>query len=151
MRTIGIRVSPRAVTFAIYDADAGAVINIEEIVVPAAFETPDALKYVRGNLLDILREYGVTRAGIRATEPNAQNPSLVRIEIEGVIKEAFASSDLAAFYVGHISSIASRLGRPRTDMKPLFKGEDDPGIENWSTMSEAQREAVLCAQGAVNA
>lgn len=151
MKTIGIRVSPRAVTFAIYDAEASAVVNLEDIVIPVAFETPEALKYVRGTLLDILREYGVTRAGIRATEPNAQHPSFERIEIEGVIKEAFASSDLEAFYVGHISSIASRLGRPRTDMKPLFRGEDDPGVENWSKLKDTQREAILCAQGAIDA
>lgn len=151
MRTIGIRVAPRAVTFAVYDADTGTVVNVEDIVVPAAFETSDALKYVRSNLLDILREYGISRAGIRATEPNAQNPSFGRIEIEGVIKESFASSELEAFYIGHISSIAARLGRARTDMKPLFKGEIDPGIENWTTMTDSQREAILCAQGAVNA
>ncbi|MBN9453851.1 MAG: hypothetical protein J0I42_18080 [Bosea sp.] len=151
MRTIGIRAAPSAVTFAVYDAAAQVVVNVEQIVIPAAFETPDALKYIRSNLLDVLREYKVTRAGIRATEPSAQNPSIPRIEIEGVLKEAFASSDLEAFYVGHISSIASRLGIDRAALKPMIDGESDPGIENWDRMNKEQREAVLCARGAVNA
>lgn len=151
MKTIGIRAAPSAVTFAVYDSDGHAVVNVEQIIVPAAFDTPDALKYIRSNLLDVLREYGVTRAGVRATEPSARSPSVARIEIEGVIKEAFASSDLEAFYIGHISSMASRLGIERADLKPIIDGEVDPGIENWGSMNKEQREAILCAKGAVNA
>ncbi|WP_018425774.1 hypothetical protein [Hoeflea sp. 108] len=151
MKTIGIRAAPAAVTFAIYDSDTQAIVNVEKIIVPAAFDTPDALKYIRSNLLDVMREYGVTRAGVRATEPSAQNPSVARIEIEGVIKEAFASSDLDGFYIGHISSIASRLGIDRADLKPIIDGAADPGVENWGAMSKEQREAILCAKGAVNA
>ena len=56
-------------TFAIYDSEQNAVINVEEIRIPAAFPTPAALKYVRSNLLDVLREYEVERAGVRVTEP----------------------------------------------------------------------------------
>ena len=151
MITIGIRAAPSAVTFAVYDSDTQSIVNLEQIVVPAAFDVPEALKYVRSNLLDVLREYEVSQAGIRATEPAANRPSLERIEIEGVIKEAFASSDLTAFYIGHISSIASRIGVNRSDMKPLIDGETDLGIENWASMSKEQREAILCAKGAVNA
>ncbi|MER8531704.1 hypothetical protein NKH61_10540 [Mesorhizobium sp. M1005] len=149
--TIGIRAAPNAVTFAIYDSNENAVVNVEQIIIPAAFETPEALKYVRSNLLDILREYKVVRAGIRATEPSAQSPSIARIEIEGVIKEAFASSDLEAYYIGHISSIASRLGMDRSALKPIFDGEVTPDIENWAAMDKASREAIFCAKGAVNA
>jgi hypothetical protein len=59
MITIGIRAAPSAVTFAVIDTDKNVVINVEKIRIPAAFETPDALKYIRSTLLDILREYGV--------------------------------------------------------------------------------------------
>lgn len=151
MKTIGIRAAPGSVTFAVYDSVDQSIVNVEQIVVPAAFDTPDALKYIRSNLLDVLREYEITRAGVRATEPSAQSPSVARIEIEGVIKEAFASSDLEAFYIGHISSIASRLGIERANLKPIIDGEVDPGIEHWGRMNKEQREAILCAKGAVNA
>ena len=92
MITIGIRAAPGAVTFAVIDTDDNSVINVEKIKIPAAFETPDALKYVRSNLLDILREYQVERAGIRVTEAIADG-SAKRIQLEGVaLREAFASS-----------------------------------------------------------
>ena len=150
MITIGIRAAPKVVTFAIYDSDAGNVVNVEEIKIPAAFLAPEALKYLRSNLLDVLREFNVTNAGIRACEPNAQNLNIERIQIEGVIQEMFASSELAAYYVGHISSISSRLNIPRTDFKPMVAGDNKFEVENWNNLSPVKREAVLCAIGAVN-
>jgi hypothetical protein len=151
MRTIGIRATPTTVTFAVFDADHDSIVNVEEIRIPAAFQIPAALKYVRSNLLDVLREYGVERAGVRVTEPNAQTMSIERIQIEGVIQEAFASSELQAYYVGQISSISKRLGIERTQFKPMIAGDEDPGIENWKKMSKEAREAILCAIGAKNA
>lgn len=151
MITIGLRASPRSVTFAIYDSAAKAVLNVEEIKIPAAFDTPDGLKYIRSNLLDILREYQVDRAGVRVTEPSAQRPNMDRVQIEGVLQEAFASSTLSSYYVGQISNISHKLGIQRVDFKPLVEGEADYDIENWSEMSREEREALLCAIGAVNA
>lgn len=148
MITIGIRAAPKSVTFAVYDTEKNSIFNVEEIKIPAAFSTPDALKYLRSNLLDVLREYHVTRAGVRVTEPNARTMSIERIQIEGVIQEAFASSDLESYYVGQISSISKRLGFERTRFKPLVSGEDDIGVENWGKMSKEAREAILCAMGA---
>ena len=148
MRTIGIRATSKSVTFAIFDTEEKAVLNIEELKIPAAFPTPEGLKYLRSNLLDILREYSIERAGIRVTESNAQSMSIERIQIEGVVQEAFASSNLQTYYVGQISSISKRLGFERTKFKPLVNGEKDPGIENWKKMSKEGREATLCAMGA---
>ncbi|GGF00377.1 hypothetical protein GCM10011611_02470 [Aliidongia dinghuensis] len=151
MITIGIRAAPKIITFAIYDSEANEIINVEQIKIPAAFETPAALKYVRSNLLDVLREYSVEQAGVRITEPNAQSPSIERIQIEGVIQEAFASSELRSYYIGQISSISKRLGFERVRFKPLVDGTDDLGIANWGAMSKEQREAILCAMGAKDA
>ena len=151
MITIGIRAAPGAVTFAVIDTDKNSIINVEKIKIPAAFETPDALKYVRLNLLDILREYQVERAGIRVTESTAESTSTERIQLEGVIQEAFASSELKGYYVGQISSISARVGFDRARFKPMVAGEDDPGVENWGAMGKEAREAILCAMGAKNA
>ncbi|MFY9294883.1 MAG: hypothetical protein WAP03_30000 [Methylorubrum rhodinum] len=151
MITIGIRAAPKAVIFAVYDADARALLNVEDIRIPAAFATPDALKYLRSNLLDVLREFRVERAGVRITEAAAQGVNVERVQIEGVIQEAFASSDLAAYYVGQIASISARVGIDRGRFKPLVAGEEAYEVENWDGMSKEAREAVLCAVGAVNA
>jgi hypothetical protein len=150
MITIGIRVAPTVVTFAIYDSETASVVNVEEIKIPAAFSTPEGLKYVRSNLLDVLREYKVSKAGIRASEPSAQTISIERIQIEGVIQEAFASSELTSYYVGHISSISSRLRIPRSDFKPFVLGEKEYEVEKWAEMTQIEREAILCAIGAVS-
>ena len=151
MITIGIRAAPRVVTFAVYDTDAKTVINVEEIRIPAAFGTPDGLKYLRSNLLDVLREFRVERAGVRLTEPSAQSLSIDRVQIEGVIQEAFASSELSAYFAGPIATGAARLGIERTRFKPLADGEDGYGIENLGKMSKEEREAILYAMGAENA
>lgn len=150
MITIGIRAAPKVVTFAIYDTEAETIVNVEEIKIPAAFETPAALKYVRSNLLDVLREYQVERAGIRVTEGMA-TPSIDRVQIEGVILEAFASSELRSYYVGQIASISKRIGIDRADFKPFVDGKKDPGFENWAKTSKEAREAILCAIGAKDA
>lgn len=80
MRTIGIRVAPKIVTFVIYDSDVSKIINVEDIKVPLAFTIPDALKYIRNNLLDILREYKVSSAGIRIAESTAQRINIERVQ-----------------------------------------------------------------------
>jgi hypothetical protein len=68
-----------------------------------------------------------------------------------VIQEAFASSDLKAYYVGHIASISYRVGFPRARFKPMVAGEDAPAVDNWEKMTKEAREAILCAMGAKNA
>jgi hypothetical protein len=79
------------------------VLNVEDIQIPAAFEWPVALKYVRSSVLDMLREYQVGRAGVRTSEPMAQSLSVERIQIEGVIQETFASSSLEGYFAGPIA------------------------------------------------
>lgn len=149
--TIGIRAGNRGVTFAVFDSTSKSVVNVEEIRIPAAFSTPDGLKYLRSNLLDVLREFSVEKAGIRVTEPMAKISYPERIQIEGVVQEAFSSSNLQSYYIGQISSISARLGIDRDQFKPMADGEKDPGIEDWGDMSKEGREATLCAMGAVNA
>jgi hypothetical protein len=152
MITMGLRAAPKSVTFAIYDSEAGEVVNVEDILVPAAFEFPEALKYIRSNILDVLRLYGVEKAGVRTTEPVAQSPSLERIQIEGVIQETFASSTMTGYFAGPIAVVCSALRVERTVFKPMVQqGRNDLDVANWEGMSEAKREAVLCALGAVNA
>ncbi len=79
------------------------------------------------------------------------SPNLDRIQIEGVIQEAFASSELKSYYAGAIAVISKHLGIHRSKFKPLIDGKEDFGVENWEAMGKEEREAVLCAIGAKNA
>tara|TARA_R110002033_G_scaffold145020_1_gene182860 strand:- start:2128 stop:2583 length:456 start_codon:yes stop_codon:yes gene_type:complete len=151
MITIGFRAGPKTVSFAVYDSENLRVINIEDLRIPAAFAIPDALKYVRSNILDIMREYDVKQAGIRTTEPFAKATNEFRVQVEGVIQEAFASSSLESYFVGHIAVISAILNVDKTEFKPIIDGRNDFDIEGWSAMTKERREAVLTAIGAVNA
>lgn len=151
MITIGLRAAPKEVTFAIYDSTAKSVLNVECINIPATFHWPESLKHVRSNLLDILREYRVERAGIRLAESTAKSVNYERIHIEGVIQEAFASSDLAGYYEGAIATIARRVGVQREAIKKMVhEGDNSLDIEGWRDFSDKEREAVLTAIGAAN-
>lgn len=152
MITMGIRAAPTSLTFAIMDSEKQRIVNVEEIKIPAAFGWPEALKYVRSSLLDTLRIYGVEAAGVRTSEPSARSYSIERIQIEGVIQEAFASSLLGKYFTGPISVAAAVLGIDRKKFKPMVKeAKNDFGVDGWKEMSEAAREAVLYALGAANA
>lgn len=152
MNTIGIRVEPTAITFVVYDNEEDLIINIEKIKVPRALSVPEALKYVRVNILDVLREYKINQAGVRITESNAQKPSIARIQIESVIIEAFASSTLVNYYCGQISNISRLLKIERADFKKYVEGKlDYSDVDNWSDLTKVEKEACLTAIGAVYA
>lgn len=152
MNTLGIRVKPSSVIIVIYDSDQNTIVNVEDLKIPKALSTPEALKYVRNSILDILREYQIIKAGLRTVESNSQTLNLHRIEIEGVIQEAFASSLLEAYFCGQISTIAAKLGIPRADFKRYVEGVVDyEGVENWANHSKNEKEAILTALGAANA
>lgn len=152
MNSIGIRVSPRAVTYVIYDGAAREIVSVDAIAVPKALTAPEALKYVRNTILDVIREYAVEKAGVRITESNAQRPSHERIQLEGVIQEAFASSTVSDYYCGQISVISARLGIPRTDFKKYISNEMDfTAVADWAGHSSDEKEAILTAIGAMNA
>jgi len=152
MKTIGIRVQPSEVTFVVFDAAENALVNVETIKIPKALAVPDALKYVRNNILDVLNEYDVECGGLRVTESNSQQKNIRRIELEGVIQEAFASSTLRAYYCGQISNISAKVGIPRTDFKLLVDGEKDfDQVEGWDELDREAREATLAAIGARSA
>ncbi|WP_244788351.1 hypothetical protein [Cupriavidus pauculus] len=138
-------------TFVIYDATEQDILNVEGINVPLALDTPERLKFVRNTVLDIIRQYDVRRAGIRITESNAQRISVERIELEGVLQEAFASSEIERYFCGQISSISARLGINRAKFKPYVEGDEMyPDVDKWDEQTKEEREAILTAIGAAN-
>ena len=102
MNTLGIRTKPHEATIAVFDCERDRIVNVEAIKIPKALSTPEGLKYLRNTILDVVREYKILKAGIRVTESNAQRLNIQRIESEGVIQEAFSSSDLKSYFRGQI-------------------------------------------------
>ena len=148
MISIGLRVEPKKITFAIIDLEKNEILNIEKLIVPISLDVPEQLKYIRLNLLDIISEYNVNVAGIRITESNAQTPNVERIQIEGVIQEAFASSSIEKYFIGQISSISAKLGFPRGDFKKYVENSLIFNIEGWNELKAVEKEAIFVALGA---
>ncbi len=152
MNSLGIRVKPCSVVIAIYDVEENRIVNVEDMKIPKALPTPESMKYVRNSILDILREFDIESAGLRVVESNSRTLNIRRIETEGVIQEAFASSMLAVYFCGQISTIAAKLGIPRADFKLYVEGKKEfKNIENWDEHNKEEREAILTALGAANA
>lgn len=141
MNILGIRVSPKAVYFSILDSNKKEFRNVEKIVVPQALIIPEQLKYIRNNILDLLQEYHIGKAGIKITEGNAQSISIQRLYIEGVIQETFASSQIENYKTLMLSGIASRLETNATELKKYIeKKPNNAGIE--MEVSEFIREEI---------
>ncbi|WED21560.1 hypothetical protein L3Q72_13150 [Vibrio sp. JC009] len=153
MNTLGLRASPTEVTFCVYNAEEKQLINVEEIKIPNALEIPEKLKYVRATILDVLHEYSIDFAGIRLTETIAKSSCKMRIQIEGVLQEAFASSNLTKYYQGGLATIAAKVNEDKTQLKRLIntKAIDFEQVADWQSFNEKEREAIVTALGAIYA
>ena len=147
MNILGIRVTPKKIYFSIFDNKNMEFKNIENIVVPQALIVPEKLKYIRNNILDLLREYNIEKAGIRVTESNAKSLSIERLYIEGVIQETFASSQITEYKILRLSGIASRLGSDAGEVKKFIdKKPNSTGIEmDVSELNKEEIESMLVA------
>lgn len=151
--SIGIRVNPNEVTYCILTGtrDCFEIKQIDRIVNPKSLETPEQLKFIRNTLYDIINENQIKLACIRITESNAQQISVSRIYMEGVIQELIASSTITKYFIGQISSISSRLRIERADFKPYAKGENIfLEIHDWKQLSLEEREAFMASLSALN-
>ena len=156
MVSIGFRASPSRVTYAIVrgtSADGFQLISTSAVNVPPALETPRQLQFVRTALLDVMDEYGTTRAGLRTVENVAKTKNPFRMNLEGVIQEVLASSTVEHFEAAALTRIAALLGYGRDvqAVKRLISGEASPELSaNWSDLRAEEREAVLIAVAAAS-
>lgn len=125
MNILGIRVTPKKIYFSIFDNKNMEFKNIENIVVPQALIIPEQLKYIRNNILDLLREYDIEKAGIRVTESNAKSLSIERLYIEGVIQETFASSKIESYKTLMLAGMASKLQTSAKELKKFIEKQDN--------------------------
>lgn len=145
---IGFRVSPKKVTYAVVRGSADGVFTLAglgEVCIPYALEAPRQLRFVRTALLDIIEETSSTRAGLRIAESTALKRDPFRLNVEGIVQELLASSEVEHFVAGPIATIASLLGeRDRKVVKQLISGKQPSMlVVEWSQLDEMQREAAL--------
>jgi len=144
---IGIRVEPKCIHYAIYDSDNQEIINVEDIKFPESLDFPQALKFIRHTIIDIINEYKVTTAGIRLSEGSARNLSIDRISIEAIIQESFSSSTVSAYKTFRLASLAARFNINQTILKEYIATGYKAGFIDLTDYNKNQREAILSAVG----
>lgn len=153
MTSLGIRVSPKEVYYAIIKSEEGktSLQICDKIVVPSSLNVPEQLKFLRDTFLDIIYENDVKNACIRVVEANAQSYDYNRLYIEGVIQEMIASSTIERYFLGRIASISNKLGVDRKNFSTLLSSDECDFIEEWSEIkSKEKREAMLASYSALN-
>jgi hypothetical protein len=151
MKSIGVRAEPSSVTFSVFCSKTSSIITLEKIKIPKALATPQGLKHLRTNFIDVLNEFSIETAGLRITESVAQRPNRDRMGLEAVIQETLASSNLRAYFCGQIANITSKLDIDRKMFKPYAEGNEVfMEIDGWKAMSLVERESILTAVAASN-
>lgn len=148
MRILGVRAAPKVTSFVVYCTEESKLMCVDVIKMPAILDTPEKLKYVRNNILDILNLYSVELAAIRVTENNADNLSIDRLYIEAVIQEAFSSSDIKKYYTIRKSGMKSSLELSEATYKEILKSRSSLKEIDNSNFTPETNEAVLAALSA---
>lgn len=153
MTSLGIRVTPREVYYAITRMKEGsAVLLVCDVVkVPTALDVPEQLKFLRDTFLDIIYENEVKNACIRVVETNAQSYDYHRLYIEGVLQEMIASSSIERYYLGRIAKMSNLLGINRIEFAPLLASDSCPFFAEWGEIkNKDKREAMLASYSALS-
>ncbi|GAA0469661.1 hypothetical protein [Tatumella punctata] len=148
MRILGVRAAPKVASFVVYCTEDKELKCVDVIKIPQTLSTPEQLKYIRNNILDILREFDVSLAAIRVCEANAQKPSIDRLYLEGVIQEAFSSSNVRNYYILRKQGIYSRLGINSKEYDSAIQGEKKVMDVDTSSYDSNTNEAILSALAA---
>lgn len=154
MRAIGFRAAPSTVTYAIGDGDGTSglftLVACGELPIPAALLPPNQLHFVRTVLLDVMRGYQVRRAGLRLAEMSRGPTNLFRSNVEGVLQELLASSQVRWYFTGRKDRIASLLSEDRKAITRFIDGDAAPPYSmEWAQHGIETREAILAACAAL--
>lgn len=145
LKILGVRVSPKVSSFIVYSTESKQLVCSDVIKVPCTLDTPEKLKYIRNNILDILRFYEVDIAAIRVTEANSQNLNIDRLYIEAVIQEAFSSSEIKKYFTIRKNGIISALKIDKDRYKAILDSKESINDINNTSFSQETNEALLAA------
>lgn len=148
MRSIGIRVEPKEIHYTIIKGNYQNEFIIQSIKLPKALnnDIPRLLSFIRTTFISIITEYEIELAGLRTAEGNARNPSIFRMNVEGVIQELFSDSAIKHYFSGTLTSIGSRVKKSNSEIRDCRNGDKNLfEVEGWSEISQNKRESFLAA------
>jgi hypothetical protein len=149
LKAIGLRATPNEVYYTVVEKENEGVslLTTDTIIIPRkALDVPQALTFIRTNLISLLSEYSIEKAGIRVYEGNTQNTDIFRLNLEGVLQELLANSTVQNYFLGRLSTFGKYLGATATEVKDFIKAENElMEIEGWDNYSKEERESIITA------
>lgn len=124
IRSVGIRVHTKKVWIAYIVKEDKIEVNSDNLIVPKALLLPDTLRFIRTSLQDIIEEFDASRVGVKVADHNSYGNTegdIFRLNVEGVIQELLASSNITGYIAGAKPELASRLGTDSTHLKEVIK------------------------------
>lgn len=148
MNILGVRAAPKVASFVVYNTDDTSIKCADVIKIPSTMDTPEKLKYIRNNILDILRFYHIEVAAIRVAESNSKNLNIDRLYIEAVIQEAFSSSEIKKYFTIRQNGIKSSLKLDQENYKAVLGSKSTIKKLDNSSFTPETNEALLSALAA---
>ena len=146
-RSLGIRVEPTGLNWAIVEGDQGSPILVAsgDATAPSTYDEAQSLSWYRGRILHILELQKPTIVGVRYPEPTGRSGGTDamrrRVRIEGVALEACDSVGLPVC-TGALVTISANL--KTKSAKVLLENDDLRGLD-WAKRNPHIREAILVA------
>ena len=155
MRSIGLRVTPKEVFYSIIEKDdkKEEILSISSIKVPKALDEPQQLENIRSLLITIIDQYKINRGAIKVIESNnasrLSDSIIFRLNIEGIIKEVFASSSIEKYLLGRATNVSAVFGikcKKVLDLvSDLDMNLDTRTTDKGSKVTDNYKEAIVVA------
>ena len=151
----GIIVSSDDLSYSVYDSACKNVETKGVISIPTEkfMEKSKSLRFLRHSIIDIinntkLNNKSIEIVGLRIAEKGSLNINRDRIEMEGVIKEAFASSIAKDYFLINKKIISDKTGIKWTEIPSLYtKNISNENInilnkliDNWLELSNRREK-----------
>lgn len=145
-RTIGFRVEPTKVHYAVVEGTIHAPILVvaDSLPAPKGWEEPAALQWYRSQAARLIDEHAIAVAVVRDSEASSfsKTQSLQdRCRIEGVLIEVSQSKGVKVSS-GRLRTISANMDSKAA--KKYLENDDLRGLD-WSDYSKYPREAILAA------
>ncbi|HCU14306.1 MAG: hypothetical protein E6995_14755 [Enterobacteriaceae bacterium] len=150
MRSLGIRAEPKQISFVVFCSANKSLLCVDTIAIPKMLEVPEQLKYIRNNILDVLREYKIEFAALRVAEGIAKNQSITRYYLEAVIQEAFSSSNVTNYQVLRMNTIIKNLKINKEQYDLILESKSSLLDIDNSEFKKVMNEAFMASIAAVN-
>lgn len=149
---IGFRVTPSATYYTVVTNENGVfrIVSADKIKCPKALEPPGQLKHIRQTIFDLIKEFAAGFGGIKLIENNSRTRDAFRLNVEGVIQEAFASSALTHFFFGTIPQLTGVFGiNDKKKINAIIAGEESFDRVDMKEFGPEHREGILAAVAAI--